>query len=65
MVNNKNSKLHKKPTTTMQDSVMLLLWHRLLMDAVMYRALQKIRQLMAAKKKHHEQQPVCKRKEIV
>jgi hypothetical protein len=45
MINTSNSKLHNT-TRTMRDSAMLLLLCRLLMDAVMFCAFEKIQEPM-------------------
>jgi len=46
MINTSNSKLHNNATRTMTDSAMLLLLCRLLTDAAMFCAFEKIQEPM-------------------
>jgi hypothetical protein len=56
MINTEKSELHNKATRTMRDAVMLLfLLCRLLRDAMMFCAFEKIREPTTTEKRHREQ----------
>jgi hypothetical protein len=68
LISTKNSKLHTKVTRRMRGAamqVLLLLLCRLYGDAIIFSIFEKIQEPTTAEKRCQEQQPVCRRKELI
>ena len=72
LISTKNNKLHNKVTRRMGEALMqvpllllLLLLHRLVGDTITFSMSEKIQERTTDEKRCQEQQPVCRRKELI